>query len=296
MAFEGFELARIDLGEIETRVRHGGSGPPLLLLHGCPQTHMMWGKIAAGLARDFTVVAPDIRGYGESSKPASTPDSARYAKRAMAQDAVALMQHLGFADFFVAGHDRGGRIAYRLALDHPQRVRRLSVLDIVPTGEVWARAEAELMQAYWHWAFLALPAPQPERLILGVGGETFFLKILLGGLHDKDFIAPEAYADYARCAADPQTVRAICEDYRAGAGVDRRLDAAQRGSGRITCPVQVLWGAKGAVGRLYDPLEVWSAWAADLCGEPFDCGHFLPEEAPAETLAALRRFFLAAGG
>ncbi|HEY6869526.1 MAG TPA: alpha/beta hydrolase, partial [Novosphingobium sp.] len=275
-----------------TRVRHGGSGPPLLLLHGCPQTHMMWGQIADQLALDFTVIAPDIRGYGECSAPAAAERIEAYSKRAMAKDAVALMEQFGFPTFYVAGHDRGGRIAYRLAMDHPERVSRLSVLDIVPTGDVWARADGRLMQAYWHWAFLALPAPQPEDMIRGVGAETFLLKTLLGGLHEKPFVESNAYADYARCAARSETIRGICQDYRAGAGVDRELDEAQRGKVKLGCPVQVLWGAHGTVGRLYKPLEVWSAWTTDLCGEAIDSGHFLAEENPAETLAALRRFFL----
>jgi haloacetate dehalogenase len=291
VSFEGFELSRMDLGEITTRVRVGGSGPPLLLLHGCPQTHMMWGQIAGELAQDFTVVAPDIRGYGDSSKPASSSDSAAYSKRAMAGDAVTLMNLLNFDRFCVAGHDRGGRIAYRLALDHPDRVVSMSALDIVPTGDVWARAEARLMRAYWHWAFLALPFPQPETMIEAIGGETFFLKILLGGLHGQDFVETEAYADYARCAADPETIRGVCEDYRAGAGIDRDLDDA-RGEAKIRCSVQVLWGTDGATAQLCEPLQAWSAWADDLRGEAIPCGHFLPEERSAETLAALRRFFL----
>lgn len=292
MSFEGFRLSHVDLGDVTARVRHGGSGPPLLLLHGCPQTHMMWGRIAGDLAREFTVIAPDIRGYGGTGKPPGSADGAAYSKRTMAGDAVALMDHFGFPQFYVAGHDRGGRIAYRLALDHPGRILRMSALDIVPTGEAGARADDRLMQAYWHWPFLALPAPQPETMIQAIGGERFFLEILLGGLRDQGFVAPDAYADYARCLADPETIRGICEDYRAGAGIDRRLDDdAQARQAAIRCPVQVLWAARGAVGRLYDPLKVWSAWACDLRGEAIDAGHFLAEERPAETLTALRRFF-----
>jgi len=290
MAFDRFSVSRVDLGEISTRVRHGGSGPPLLLLHGCPQTHMMWGQIAGELARDFTVIAPDIRGYGDCDKPPNTLDNALYSKRTMAKDAIALMDHFGFPQFNLAGHDRGGRVAYRLAMDHPTRVRRLSVLDIIPTGEVWARPTAVLMRGYWHWSFLALPAPQPEQVIEAVGGDTFFLKRPLDWL-DKPFVDRDAYADYARCNADPETIRGICEDYRAGARIDRKIDD-ERGTTKIACPVQVLWGAKGFVGRAYDPLEVWAGWADDLCGEGLDCGHFIPEERPAETLAAFRRFFL----
>ncbi|MET0362780.1 MAG: alpha/beta hydrolase [Sphingobium sp.] len=289
MSFEGFTLEDIQLGDVRLRVRHGGSGPPLLLLHGCPQTHMMWGKIAGDLARDFTVVAPDLRGYGRSSKPVAGDRQANYAKRAMAGDALALMTHLGFPTLAVAGHDRGGRVAYRMALDHPERVTRLSILDIVPTGEVWARADHRMMLGYWHWAFLAQPAPFPERAIGATGAEAFFFEGMFRG--SRAIFDDDAYADYAACLADPETVRGICEDYRAGAGIDRRLDWDQRGIATIKCPVQILWGNLGAVGNWYDVLDLWSVWAPDLSGHGLDCGHFIPEEKPAETLAAFREFF-----
>ena len=288
MAFEGFQLSHIDVGDVTLRVRHGGSGPPLLLLHGCPQTHMMWGKIATDLARDFTVVAPDLRGYGESSKPAPTADNSSYSKRAMARDAVALMAHLGFPQFAVAGHDRGGRVAYRLALDHPEVVTRLSILDIIPTGEVWARADHRFALGYWHWPFLAQPSPGPETAMAG-DPEHLFFKFMFRG--SPDTFEPEAYADYLRCVADPEVRRGICEDYRAGASFDRRLDQEQMGKVRIACPVQVLWGGTGAVGAWYDMLDIWRGWADDVRGQAIDCGHFIPEEKPAETLAALRAFF-----
>ena len=288
MSFDGFELSRVDVGEAALRVRRGGSGPPLLLLHGCPQTHMMWSKIAGELAKNFTVVAPDLRGYGESSKPAPVGDHANYSKRAMAGDALALMRHFGFERFDVAGHDRGGRVAYRLALDHPEATRRISVLDIIPTGEVWARADHRFALRYWFWAFMAQPAPLPETVI-GRDPEYFFFKGMFRG--DTAMFAPDAYADYNRCNADPLTVRAVCEDYRAGASFDRLLDLEQRGRRTIACPVQVLWGARSAVGAMGDVLGVWRDWAPDLRGEAIDCGHFLPEEKPAETLAALASFF-----
>lgn len=288
MAFEGFELSGVDVGEATLRVRHGGAGPPLLLLHGCPQTHMMWGKIAGELARDFTVIVPDLRGYGESSKPEPVADHANYSKRAMAGDALALMGHFGFERFDVAGHDRGGRVAYRLALDHPQATRRISVLDIIPTGEVWARADHRFALRYWFWPFMAQPAPLPETVI-GRDPEYFFFQGMFRG--DQHIFDPEAYADYVRCNADPLTVRAVCEDYRAGASFDRLLDLEQRGKAKVACPVQALWGAKSAVGAMGDVLAIWRDWATDLRGEAVDCGHFLPEEKPAETLAALRAFF-----
>jgi haloacetate dehalogenase len=285
MAFEGFKLSQIDVGEVSLRVRHGGSGPPLLLLHGYPETHMMWNQVAADLARDFTVIAPDLRGYGKSTLPAYSDDHETYSKRAMARDAIALMRHFGFERFDVAGHDRGGRVGYRLALDHPQAVRRLSILDIIPTGEVWARADRRFALGYWHWSFLpqrfseAMINPDPEMFFFG----NQFRAIL------KDF--GEAYADYLDCAKDPQTVHAMCEDYRAGATYDRLADEADKAAGRtIGCPVQILWGGKGAVGAWYDVLKVWRSWAPDLRGQAIDCGHFLPEEKPAETLAALRSF------
>lgn len=283
--FEAFDVSDIDVGDVTLRVRHAGSGPPLLLLHGYPQTHKMWGKIAPALARDFTVVAPDLRGYGASSKPATTPDHEPYSKRAMARDAVALMRHFGFTRFDLAGHDRGGRVGYRLALDAPEIVSRLSVLDIVPTGDVWRLADARFAMGYWHWPFLAQPHPFPENVIMR-DSKAFFFPI---GGHP----AFAAFEDYARAVADPLVVHAMCEDYRAGATYDHQLDSADRGVRKIGCPVQVLWGSKGAIGQWYDVLDVWTAWADDLRGEALDCGHFLPEESPLETLDALRAFHLA---
>jgi haloacetate dehalogenase len=290
MPFEGFQLSQVELPEVSARVRHGGSGPPLLLLHGHPETHMMWGAVADGLARDFTVIAPDLRGYGRTTKPPSSDDHETSSKRAMARDAVALMAHFGFERFAVAGHDRGGRVTYRLALDHPQAVTRISILDIIPTGEVWARADQRFALGYWHWSFLAQPHPMPETLI-APDPEYFLFQAQFRGVGPKIFSA-EAYADYVACAKDPAVVHGMCECYRAGAGFDRRLDEADKAAGRkIACPTQVLWGAKGAVGTWYDPLAVWGEWASDLRGQALDCGHFIPEEKPAETLAALRTFF-----
>ncbi|WP_332770608.1 alpha/beta fold hydrolase [Phenylobacterium sp.] len=288
MAFESFQLSRVDVGEATLRVRRGGSGPPLLLLHGYPETHMMWGKIADDLAKDFTVVAPDLRGYGESSKPAANDGHESYSKRAMARDAVALMEHFGFARFDLAGHDRGGRVGYRLALDYPQAVRKLSILDIIPTAEVWKRADKRFALAYWHWSFLAQPAPFPETLI-GHDPDTFFGSMLRGG---KGPFAADAYADYRKAIADPAVIHAMCEDYRAGASYDIAADEADRGKTKIAAPVQVLWGARGALAAWYDVLAVWREWAHDVQGHAIDSGHFIPEERPDETLAALRGFFL----
>ena len=289
MAFEGFQLSQVDVGEASLRVRHGGSGPPVLLLHGYPETHMMWARVAEGLAADHTVVVPDLRGYGGSTKPPSSDDHETSSKRAMARDAVALMAHFGFETFDVAGHDRGGRVAYRLALDHPAAVRRVSILDIIPTGEVWARADRRFALGYWHWPFLAQPNPFPEALI-GADPEFFFFNRSFGGIL-KGF-DPHAYADYLKAARNPTVIHAICEDYRAGAGYDRLLDEADKQAGKqIACPVQILWGAKGALAAWYDTLAIWREWAPDVRGQAVDCGHFIPEEKPDETLVLLRAFF-----
>jgi len=289
MAFEGFQLSQVELDEVSVRVRHGGSGPPVLLLHGYPETHMMWAHVAEGLVRDHTVVCPDLRGYGGSTKPPTTSDHETSSKRAMARDAVALMKHFGFDRFAVAGHDRGGRVAYRLALDHPQAVSRVSILDIIPTGEVWARADRRFALGYWHWPFLAQPQPLPEHLI-EADPEWFFFRGQFRGA-DTTFHG-EALVDYVEAVKKPSVIHAMCEDYRAGASYDRVLDDEDKAAGRkIACPVQVLWGAKGAVGAWYDVLGVWREWATNLTGQSLDCGHFIPEEKPAETLELLRAFF-----
>jgi haloacetate dehalogenase len=286
--FDGYELTRAAVGDVSLRVRIGGSGPPLLLLHGYPETHLMWGGLAGDLAQEFTVVAPDLRGYGDSSKPPTVPSHDTYGKRAMAADAVALMRQLGFGRFDVVGHDRGGRAAYRMALDSPEAVRRLTVMDVIPTGEVWARADARFALGYWHWAFLALPEPVPEKVIEH-DPEYFFFDAEFGGIIRS--FEPEAVADYARCIRDPGVVHGICEDYRAGATCDRQLDDEDRAAGRmITSPLQVLWAGHGALAAWYDPLEIWRQWADDVTGSAIDSGHFMVEERPAETLAAVRAF------
>ncbi|GAC1579967.1 MAG: alpha/beta hydrolase [Candidatus Elarobacter sp.] len=284
--FEKFTLERIDAGEATIRVRHGGSGPPLLLLHGHPQTHVMWHLIAPRLAEEFTVVAMDLRGYGESSKPPTTEDHEPYSKRAMARDAVAVMHHLGFERFDIAGHDRGGRVAYRLALDHPQRVRRLATLDILPTSEHFRRADMKFGLGYWHWFFLAQPYPLPEKLI-GADPDAFFQ----GRPNRPPVFTGEALEDYLRCYRNPETIHAACEDYRAGATYDFALDEADRGRKKIAAPMLALWAGRGQVGTWYDVLDVWRDWADDVRGHAIDAGHFMPEEAPDETYAALRGFF-----
>jgi haloacetate dehalogenase len=284
--FEGFTLSFVDTGEATIRVRHGGTGPPLLLLHGHPQTHVMWHRIALRLAHEFTVVAMDLRGYGDSSKPPTTADHEPYSKRAMARDAVALMKHFGFERFDVAGHDRGGRVAYRLALDHPEVVRKLATLDIIPTGEHFRRADMKFGLGYWHWFFLAQPYPLPETLING-DPEFFFL----GRPNRPNVFAPAALDDYLRCYRNPETVHAACEDYRAAATYDFALDEADRGKKKIAAPLLVLWAGRGQVGKWYDVLGVWRDWADDVRGCEIDAGHFMAEEAPHETYDALRDFF-----
>lgn len=293
MAFAGFKLSQIEVPGASLRVRHGGSGPPLLLLHGYPETHMMWGRVADDLARDFTVVCPDLRGYGGSTKPPSSDDHETSSKRAMARDAVALMAHLGFDRFAVAGHDRGARVTYRLALDNPQAVTRISIMDVIPTGEVWARADRRFALGYWHWSFLVQPHPNPETLI-ALDPERFFFDAQFGGVIPS--FDPEAVADYRAAVRRPEVIHGICEDYRAGAGFDRRLDMEDKKAGRkIACPVQVLWGAKGALEAWYDTLAIWREWAEDVQGQAVDCGHFIPEEKPEETLKLMRAFFLQPG-
>jgi haloacetate dehalogenase len=283
--FEGFNLSMIDTGEATLRVRHGGSGPPLLLLHGHPQTHVMWHKIAPRLASHFTVVAADLRGYGESSKPPTTPDHEPYSKRAMARDQVALMRQLGFDQFFIAGHDRGGRCAYRLALDYPDQVRKLAVLDIIPTGEAWRRADMTFGLGFWHWFFLAQPFPLPENLI-GANPDNYYFRT------GRERFDPEALQDYLRCVHHPETIHAMCEDYRAGATIDYKLDQADRGVKQIQCPLLVLWSRQGELEQWYDVLSIWRAWAEDVRGRGIDCGHYLAEEAPEETYKELSTFFL----
>lgn len=293
--FEGFRLETIDTGEATLRVRYGGSGPPLLLLHGHPQTHFMWHRVAPMLAHEFTVVAPDLRGYGDSSKPPTTDDHEPYSKRAMARDQVALMEHLGFERFAVAGHDRGGRCAYRLALDHPDRVVRLAVLDILPTSEHFRRADMRFGLGYWHWFFLAQPFDVPEQII-GANPTGFFTRgwprDAAGTPHPPPYFAPEAVEDYLRCYSNPATVHATCEDYRAGATFDFAVDEADRQAGRrISCPVLALWAARGALAQWYDVLAIWRDWADDVDGRAIDSGHFMAEESPEQTSAALKAFF-----
>jgi haloacetate dehalogenase len=283
--FEGFRLSTIDTAQASIRVRHGGSGPPLLLLHGSPQTHVMWHLLAPKLAEDFTVIAPDLRGYGDSSKPESAPDHEPYSKRAMALDQVEVMRHFGFERFALCGHDRGGRVGYRMALDHPGVVTSLAVLDIVPTWEAFSRADMAFGLSYWHWFFLAQPYDLPERLLAAEPEKTLFR----GG---SELFHPQAMDEYVRCLRDPDTIHATCEDYRAAATLDFAHDAKDReASRRIACAVLALWGRQGFLEGHYDVLDVWLGWAEEVRGRALECGHYLPEEAPEATYAELRTFF-----
>jgi haloacetate dehalogenase len=289
----GFEEARIATPRGPIHARVGGCGPPLLLLHGYPETHLAWHAIAPRLAERFTIVAADLPGYGASFRPPVTDDHAGHAKRALAGDLVAAMAALGHGAFAVAGHDRGGRVAYRMALDHPDVVTRVAVLDVVPTGEVWARADAALALGYWHWSFLAQPAPLPERMILGAP-DGFWIAAGRMGLRRGDARYPDAILDAYRAQLDdPACVTALCEDYRAGAGVDRAHDDADRGRRTIACPARSLWAGEGSLPRFYaDPLEPWRPYAPHITGRGIDgASHFLAEDAPDAVAADLEDFF-----
>jgi haloacetate dehalogenase len=294
---ESFKATEVQTGETTIFVRRSGWGPPILLLHGFPQTHLMWRSVAPRLARRFTVICADLRGYGRSGCPASAPDHAPYAKRAMARDMVTVMERLGFPRFSVAGHDRGGRVAYRLALDHPERMERIAVLDIVPTGEVWERADARFALAFWPWSLLAQPEPLPERLVAAAPEAVVDHALSSWGSPPGAF-GPEVRAAYVDPLRDPARVHAVCEDYRAAATRDREHDAADRRTGRrIACPVLALWSGRGALSAWYaeagGPLALWRGWADDVQGRPLDAGHFFPEEIPDDTADALIHFFAA---
>jgi haloacetate dehalogenase len=292
--FAGFEALDLPTARGAVHALVAGSGPPVLLLHGYPQSHLMWREVAPLLTAGHTVVATDLAGYGDSFRPAPTPDHAAHGKRALALDQVEAMRSLGFERFAVVGHDRGGRVAYRMALDHPDQVERLAALDVVPTGEVWGRADGNFARGYWHWAFLALSAPLPERLIGGDPQAFFDLHVRAGmGLGQETARYPAAVMDdYRRALDDPGAVEAVCEDYRAGATVDVEHDDADRIAGRqIACPTLVLWAGRGGLPRFYpDVLDVWRPWAPDLQGRPIDATHFMAEDRPEEVAATVACF------
>ena len=275
--FPGFKGLKIQTSGATINVVVGGGGPPLLLLHGAPQTHAIWNKIAPNLARDYTVVAADLRGYGDSSKPADGPNHANYSKRAMALDQVEVMKQFGFDRFVVVGHDRGARVTHRLALDHPGAVTKAAVLDIVPTHHLFTHVTREVATAYYHWFFLIRPAPFPETLI------NNSIEVYMGDSRG------EPQAEFLRCFKNPATVHAMCEDYRAGASIDLEHDEADLNR-TVACPLLVLWGERGNVGKLFDVMAIWRARAADVRGKGLPGGHNLQQDVPSETLAELRAF------
>jgi haloacetate dehalogenase len=286
--FPGFERRRIATSGAEINLVMGGSGPPLLLLHGYPETHAMWRKVAPRLAEQFTLVIPDLRGYGDSSKPPAGPGFAAYSKRALAQDQVETMAALGFARFRVAGHDRGARVTHRLLRDHPERIERAASLDIVPTLYRFETIDQKSATGSFHWFFLIQPSPFPEQMI-GASCELFLRKMLglsgTPGAHE-----PEALAEYLRCFSNPETIRATCDEYRAGATIDLEHDRADRAR-KLAMPLLILWGRRSGQGSGYDMLAVWRDHADNVTGHAVDSGHFIPEEKPDAVYAALRNFF-----
>ena len=300
MAANKFETREILTEDGSVFARLGGTGPPVLLLHGFPQTSLMWREVAPMLAEEFTVVAADLPGYGQSACPADEGDNHQsMSKRTMANTLVEAMRVLGHQRFAVVGHDRGGRVAYRMALDHPEVVTHLAVLDIIPTADVWARADARLMLAFWPFSLLAQDEPLPERLILGAP-DAVVDAALSGWGSPPDVFPPEIRKAYIEALSDPAHVHAICEDYRAAAGVDPEHDEADQQAGRrIDCPLLSLWSAEGPLGTWYDevggPIGIWSRWASHVTGEPVRGGHFFPEEYPPETVERLRTFLRSAG-
>lgn len=294
--FEQFPARRCAVSGVEIHFRAGGAAgaQPLLLLHGFPQTHAIWHRVAQRLASDFFLVMPDLRGYGDSSMPSGEPDHSNYSKRVVAADMVALMQSLGYERFLLCGHDRGGRVAHRLALDRPQAVQRLCVIDIAPTLDMYNATDMSFARAYDHWFHLIQPSPLPEKMIGGCARDYLHAKLGGWGGHGVDFIEPEALAEYERCFCRPEAIHAACEDYRASAGVDLEHDRASRSRGeKIACALLVLWGERGVVHRLFEPLALWQAQCSgQVTGQAMPGGHFIPEELPQETAAALRSFFL----
>jgi haloacetate dehalogenase len=287
----GFEYRRIDVEGVTISCAMKGAGPPLLLLHGWPENHLMWREVAPALAEDHTVVLADLRGYGDSGKPAPDAAGLVYAKRSMARDQVALMRQLGFTRFQLAGHDRGARVAHRLVLDHPGVVTRLAVLDIMPTRHVLHTLTRTVAAAYYQWFFLAAGNGIPEHLIAADPG--YWVRTVTSQLlGDGKSIEPEVLEDYIRCFGDPGTIAGSCADFRSALGVDLVHDDETFAAGqRVSCPVLVLWGKQSFVGRGYEPLSVWPQYATDVRGDALPTGHFVPEEAPDLVTAAFRGFF-----
>jgi haloacetate dehalogenase len=291
--FDGFEVFDVRTSSTTIHGRRGGSGPPILLLHGFPETHLMWHRVAPALGERFTVVATDLRGFGDSGTPPSTPDHAPFSMREIGREQVEVMRRLGYDRFAVVGHDRGGRCAYRMALDHPDAVSHLAVLDVIPTGEAYGRADKDFSLGFWIWSFLAAPEPVPERLV--EHAPDVIVDYMLSLSEATNAFPPDVRAEYVAKLSDPATIHAICEEYRAAATLDVSHDDADHGVRRIACPTLVLWSATGVVDAWYEPLEIWKSWADDVIGRPIECGHYLPEEAPEETIEALTSFLTREG-
>ncbi|MFN4352407.1 MAG: alpha/beta fold hydrolase [Hylemonella sp.] len=295
--FEGFETRRFEVNGVQIQARVPATPrdgkPALLLVHGFPQTHALWQRVAQQLKNDYWIVLPDLRGYGDSAQPAGLPDHGNYSKRTMAQDLVDVMDQLGCSSFYLCGHDRGGRVAARLALDHAEKVDKLCVIDIAPTLDMYAATDMAFARAYYHWFHLIQPWPLPERMI-GADAKTY-LHAKLGGWGSAGlgYIEPQALAEYERCFCRPEAIHGACEDYRASAGIDLEHDRASRAQGqKIACDTLVLWGERGVVHKLFKPLELWQAQcSATVSGQLMPAGHFIPEELPTETATALQAFF-----
>ena len=291
----GFEQKKVtidsDDGPIEIACQIGGNGPPILLLHGFPQTKAIWEEVAPGLANNYTVVASDLRGYGESSKPHGKADHSSYSKRAMAADQNALMKSLGYQQFFLLGHDRGGRVSHRLAMDFPESVLRLMVLDISPTLTMYDNTTMEFAQGYWHWFFLIQNEPIPEAMI--AANPEFWLKNHMGRHAGTGIFTPQRWAEYLAGASHPQSMHAMCEDYRAAATIDLVHDRADRAAGmKLTMPLRVLWGEHGLVNKCFKPIADWQEVAKDVIGRSVASGHYIPEECPTELIAEAKTFFV----
>ena len=289
---EGFVQRRVATRTpgVSINLKTAGSGPPLLMLHGYPQTHAMWHTVAPAFTKDFTVILPDLRGYGDSDKPAPLPGDSNYTKRAMGQDMVEVMEALGYPRFRLVGHDRGARVAYRLALDHPDRVEKLVILDIIPTVEHFERLDLSSAVGSFHMYMMAQPSPLPEKFI-GADPEFWLRYAIDKWAAKKDFVDPAAMAEYVRCFVKPETIAATCSEYRVAVTTDREHDIADREAGRkIKCPMLTMWGASGRPYKAKGVMESWRRWAEDVTGEGADCGHFIPEEAPEATVRALAAF------
>ena len=289
--FPNFESFLIEVNGVKIMARKGGSGKPLLLLHGHPQTHAIWHRVAQQLAESHTVIMTDLRGYGDSSKPQGTQDHLNYSKRVMALDQIEVMRHFGFSEFDVLAHDRGARVAHRLAMDHPKAVKRLVLLDIAPTLAMYEKTSNQFARSYWHWFFLIQPAPLPERLI--EADPAAYVRDVLGrrsaGLAPFD---ARALAEYVRCLELPGTAHGLCEDYRASAGIDLVHDQLDLDAKNfVTQPLLVLWGEQGVVHQCFEPLKEWSKLAVNVQGKALPCGHYIPEEAPELLLNQVKLFF-----